>query len=373
MTLTLSDQVGSIQKWQSSQSSDFSNPTDLTNKTTILTAENLSQTTYYRAIVQSGVCASANSASGIVTVNPLSTASIQGNGGAVCSGASASFTVSGTSGATLTYTITGQSTPQTLALTGSNQTVTAPNATADVTLTLVSVALNGCPANLTGTSTVTVKPLPTLSTSGNTSVVYGYGSNCTTLTATASSGPASLTWSTGATGGSIQVCPTATTSYTVTASGANGCTVRRDIIVSVNDVRCGAGGVKMCYQGREVCVAPYLVPTYQRYGATLGACGTASTRIGVQESAELPFQLSLKAYPNPAQDAVTVEVLSPTTGPATLDVVDMTGRTRQSRRESLVEGRNEVELRLGTLPTGLYLIRLRDAAGRQATVRVSKE
>ena len=38
-----------------------------------------------------------------------------------------------------------------------------------------------------------------------------------------------------------------------------------------------------------------------------------------------------------------------------------------------MEGLNELELRLGGLPTGIYLIRVQDAAGRQGVVRVNKE
>ncbi len=321
-------------------------------------------------------CTQGLSGSSTVTVKPLPTASISTNNGPICAGGNASFTLSGTSGATLTYTITGQVGNQTLALTGSSQTLTVSNATSDAILTLVSVSKDGCTQSLSGSSTVTVRPAINLSTSGNTSVVYGYGSNCTTLTASATGGTGMLvlSWSTGATSNSIQVCPTATTSYTVTATDAAGCGVSRQITVTVVDVRCGSGGVKMCYQGREVCVAPYLVPTYQRYGAMLGDCNAGNTRLSYEAArSDAPLTLSLKAYPNPVQDAVTVELLAPQAGAATLDVVDMTGRTRQSRRESLVEGRNEVELRLGSLPAGVYLIRVVDAAGRQGTVRVSKE
>ncbi len=414
------------------------------------------------------MCAEALSSVATVTVKPLPTASLGTNNGPVCSGQTASFTLSGTSGATLTYTITGQAGSQMLALTGSPQTVTAPSATANVTLTLVSVSKDGCTQSLSGSATVTVNALPSLSlgsvpaicagstsftvpytassqspatysvwgagvtaatdaalpgspipvnlsgpasgssigftlrvknaagcvseaingsvtvrpaidlsTSGNTSVVYGYGSNCTTLTANASGGTGalSLTWSTGATGNSLQVCPTTTTTYPVTATDGAGCSVQKNITVTVNDVRCGNNtGVKMCYQGREVCVAPYLVPTYQRYGAALGGCGTGSARLEFEAQADkVSLQLSLGAYPNPVVDAVTVEVLAPKAGEATLDVLDVTGRTRQTQRQELSGGLNEVELRLGSLPTGLYLIRLRDAAGRQATVRVNKE
>ena len=58
---------------------------------------------------------------------------------------------------------------------------------------------------------------------------------------------------------------------------------------------------------------------------------------------------------------------------ATFEVLDVTGRAWQSRLHNLVEGLNQVEFRLGSLPTGNYLIRAIDALGQQATVRVSKQ
>ncbi|MGC4041172.1 MAG: hypothetical protein QM710_10400 [Flavobacterium sp.] len=56
-TLTLSGHLGSVIKWQSSAVSDFSSGvTDITNATTTLTVTNVTTTTYYRAVVQSGLC-----------------------------------------------------------------------------------------------------------------------------------------------------------------------------------------------------------------------------------------------------------------------------------------------------------------------------
>ena len=51
----------------------------------------------------------------------------------------------------------------------------------------------------------------------------------------------------------------------------------------------------------------------------------------------------------------------------------MTGRARQSHKRELVEGLNEVDLKLGALPAGIYLIRAVDSMNRQGTVRVSKQ
>lgn len=68
-----------------------------------------------------------------------------------------------------------------------------------------------------------------------------------------------------------------------------------------------------------------------------------------------------------------MEVLSRMAGEATFEVLDVTGCARQSRQQELVEGLNEVKFCLGTLPTGIYLIRAVEALGQQAVVRVSKQ
>jgi hypothetical protein len=72
-TLTVSGHTGSVIKWQSSTVSDFSSAvTDIANTSNSLTAANLTATTYYRAVVQSGACPSANSAISTITVTPAS-------------------------------------------------------------------------------------------------------------------------------------------------------------------------------------------------------------------------------------------------------------------------------------------------------------
>jgi len=72
--LILSENTGSVTKWQSSTTSDFSSAvTDIDNTTTSLTATNLTATTYYRAVVTSGACSSANSSSASVTVSNANT------------------------------------------------------------------------------------------------------------------------------------------------------------------------------------------------------------------------------------------------------------------------------------------------------------
>ncbi|MCX6256046.1 MAG: T9SS type A sorting domain-containing protein [Bacteroidia bacterium] len=69
-SLTLSSYTGSILKWQYS-TDDWATVGDIPINTTGYTATNLSTTTKYRAVIQSGVCPSVNSVEATVTVKPL--------------------------------------------------------------------------------------------------------------------------------------------------------------------------------------------------------------------------------------------------------------------------------------------------------------
>ncbi|MCA0233775.1 MAG: T9SS type A sorting domain-containing protein [Bacteroidetes bacterium] len=166
--LTLSNQVGAIQKWQSSLTSDFASVIDIANTTTSFTASNLTQTTYYRAVVQSGVCAVAYSAAATVTVNPLPTATISGTT-TVCQNAPAPpITFSGANGTgvyTFGYKLNGGVLQSISTSSGSNTaTVTQLTTTPGVfSYELVSVSDANCSQTQTGNATVKVQGKPTVS------------------------------------------------------------------------------------------------------------------------------------------------------------------------------------------------------------------
>ena len=68
-TLTLSGHIGTITRWESSLDNFATAGTNIANTTSSLTTSDLTATTYYRAVVTSGVCISANSSVATVTVN----------------------------------------------------------------------------------------------------------------------------------------------------------------------------------------------------------------------------------------------------------------------------------------------------------------
>lgn len=69
-SVTLSGHTGSVVKWQ--RSTDGVNWTDIANTTTTQSYSNLTVATRFRAVVQNGVCAPANSGEAIITVDPIS-------------------------------------------------------------------------------------------------------------------------------------------------------------------------------------------------------------------------------------------------------------------------------------------------------------
>jgi hypothetical protein len=68
-TINLSGQTGSILRWEFANNSGFSSPTTVTNTTNSLTANNLTSSRYYRAIIKSGACNQITSTSSFITVN----------------------------------------------------------------------------------------------------------------------------------------------------------------------------------------------------------------------------------------------------------------------------------------------------------------
>jgi hypothetical protein len=107
-------------------------------------------------------------------------ASVEGNSMLICSGSDAVFTITGTSGATVTYNING-GTNATTVLTGGTATVTVAGATANQTLNLVSITNGTLTQALTGSYLITITA-PTVAGIVSTASPVCAGTNSTTLT-----------------------------------------------------------------------------------------------------------------------------------------------------------------------------------------------
>jgi len=96
----------------------------------------------------------------------------------------------------------------------------------NTTYTVTATDINGCTAS--SFRAVTVNQLPNVNIEGNNQICTG---NSTTLTA---SGGISYLWSNAAITPAINVSPLVSTTYTVTATDANGCTNTANRLVTVN-------------------------------------------------------------------------------------------------------------------------------------------
>ena len=147
-----------------------------------------------------------------VTLRTPPTATISGNL-SICPGSSTMLTASG--GASFIWS------------TGATSATIVINPSVSTNYSVTVTDTNGC----RGSSSVTVNTLtpPNIQISGDNTICQG---DSTILTA---SGGNSYIWSTGATTNQIIVRPTSTTTYTVTATGANGCTAISSVVVTLSN------------------------------------------------------------------------------------------------------------------------------------------
>ena len=238
-----------------------------------------------------------------------------------------------------------------------------------------------CPmANATYTVTVTdalgntatdyvpiyVNPVPVVSAGTDKTITKGYGALCTTLngTATGTSSPYSYSWSNGSTSATPSVCPTATTTYTLTVSDYYGCTATDQVIVTYKDVRCGPSlnKVYVCKAGTTKCINSGQVSSHLTSGWVLGACWM---KLG-DDIAESDHPIAI--FPNPAsQESEVVFVLSQD-GFATIEIFNMAGQKQEMDLQPImVFGGAETtqKLNIRNLASGIYIISVTTDSGER--------
>lgn len=148
-----------------------------------------------------------------VTVNPVPVVSASASPSpTVCAGSS--LTLSGTGASTYTWT-------------GGVMNGIAFTPTSSASYTLTGTSANGCSSM--AVKSVTVNALPALgATTNKTTLCAG---QTATLTA---SGAVSYTWSTAQQAAAISISPSTTTTYTLSGTGANGCTANLLVVQNVS-------------------------------------------------------------------------------------------------------------------------------------------
>jgi hypothetical protein len=217
-TLTLSGHTGTILGWESSLDNFATAGTYINYLSTVYTVTNLSATTSYRAIIQSGSCATVKSSVSTITVSSVTASA--GSNSPICAGNTLNLTASGGT----TYTWSGPN-----AYTSTSQNPTVSNPTSGTYQVMVTDG-NGCTA--TASVALIVNPAPTATASSNSPICAGNTLNLT------SSGGATYTWSGPNSYSSTSQNPTVSNptsgTYQVTVTDANACTATASVAVIVN-------------------------------------------------------------------------------------------------------------------------------------------
>ncbi|MEN2415637.1 T9SS sorting signal type C domain-containing protein [Flavobacterium mesophilum] len=182
--LTLTGNNGTVLNWESSVS-PFSVWTPISNTATTYTSGSLTQTTQFRAVVQNGSCASANSVATTVTVNPIPIPTFSAQPGAsVCVNTDITYTtqagqtnyvwtVPGIVGTDYTITSGG--------ISSTNNTVTLQWLTSGSKTVSVKYSSSGCVAVTSASNTTTVTKTERGVVNGGTHICQGSTSPLLTL------------------------------------------------------------------------------------------------------------------------------------------------------------------------------------------------
>ena len=232
-TLTLSGNTGNILGWESSTDGGTT-WVSIINTNTTQGYNNLTVTTAYRAIVQSGVCTSVTSAPATITITPVSVGGITSGSTNVCSGANAgTIILSGFTGSILNWAFStnGGATFTNIANTTSSQNYTNLNTTTEY----MAIVQNGvCPSSNSSVSTITVSPASAGGAVVGTTTVCS-GSNIGTLNLNGNTGNV-VRWESSTDGGTTWLTITNTT----TSQGYNNLTVTTMFRAIVQSGACAA-------------------------------------------------------------------------------------------------------------------------------------
>ena len=181
-TITLTGQVGNVVRWESSNTATFGSPATIANTTTSLSYNNLSQDTWYRAVVQSGNCAEAFSTPVKITTTGGSVPGTIAGATTSCGGAaSGTLTLNGFVGTIVRWeSSTNNFAPGSITNLGSSTSI---NYNVTQTTQYRAIVRNGnCPDAVSGVVTVEVgQPSAGGIVSGSTAVCGGSNSGTLTL------------------------------------------------------------------------------------------------------------------------------------------------------------------------------------------------
>lgn len=234
-------------------------------------------------------------------------------------------------------------------------TWTVTDASGNTVLVTQNVTVN--PATVTGS--IAVNPNPTVAGQQMNTIFIGYGPQCVDLTATGTGGTGNYTylWSTGATTNSINVCPTADSTYSVTITDEHGCSTTVSQTITVKNIVSAPNKIYICHNGNTISVSVNAALAHLAHGDILGNCTTNNARMAGNNgvAAQVAEEMHFHVYPNPTNGMFTIEL--PQTGTTDVLITDVAGRVVVSK--NIVDNtQQELQFNLANEAKGLYFIRV---------------
>lgn len=260
-----------------------------------------------------------------------------------------------------------------------NCSVTVSSNAANTPVLVVPVVLN---VQAPFTCSITSVPSNNTYTGGvPTNIYIGYGPQSTTLQSSISGagGPFTYSWSpttglSSSTSSAPLFTPTAAGAYTftLTVTGAGGCTTTCNITINVYDVRVpGTNGKKvyLCHappdnpantQTLEVNVNAVAEHLADHPGDHLGECDLviAPARNPIQVDDVLVRSSDVFAYPNPNNGEFDLQLNNLKAGKATIRIINSNGAIVQSRSVDVRTNRQVIHFALKGQSAGLYHIQI---------------
>lgn len=186
-TLTLSGNTGNVTEWLTSTVSPIGPWTSIANTTTSQTYLNLTQTTYYTAVVVSGVCSSDTAGVVTITVDPVTVAGTLAVSDTVCSGLNGdTLVLSGFAGNILGWEYSNDGGVTWLPISNTNDSLIYANLTNTVMYHAI-VQSGVCNPATSNNVTITVDPVSVAGTIASGATVCS-GANSGTLTLSGNTG-----------------------------------------------------------------------------------------------------------------------------------------------------------------------------------------
>ena len=128
--------------------------------------------------------------------------------------------------------------------------------------------------------------------------------------------------------------------------------------------------IMVCYKGNNLCVDRKAAAGFIDKGAYLGGCTASDTKTGINKSQSVLNELSedrefVNIYPNPSLDNTSITFRTAKTGRVSLQLYDLGGNLVKTIFEGTVEKdwQQNTKLNTGSLPAGMYFIRLQTGEG----------